>query len=356
MKGKEEPHFDNDSKNSENEKKEQDDRREFVKSYSGPHVADLSKARPIKPFVLLADLSRKKLVRDYFLILVGSAIVAAGYSFFFAPYHIVPGGVYGITIVLNAVSKGWFDAFPDGLPMGTMALFFNIPLWLAAYRMLGHHYGPKTVVTFLATALFTDLYSALQGSNVLIKNDPLLAAIYGGAILGVGVSLIFKAKGTSAGTDVLAKIVSRYAHNSVGVNIMIFDSCVVLLGLVALRSWEVPLYSWIAIFVYGKVVDAIMEGVRTEKAVLIITGRPMELRDAILFGMHRGGTFLEGKGLYSGDEKHIIYTVVPKNQIVMLKEVVNQVDPNAFLTVLPAYEILGKGFKSLQKTVAEDKE
>lgn len=332
------------------------ERKRFLKSYSGPYFSDLSKVRPVKPFVLLADLSRKRMVRDYLFILLGSAIVAAGYSFFFAPYNIVPGGVYGITIVLNAVSKDWFQAFPDGLPMGTMALCFNIPLWIAAYRLLGHHYGPKTVVTFLATAFFTDLYTALQGSGKLIDNDPLLAAIYGGAILGVGVSLIFKAKGTSAGTDVLAKIVSRYTHNNVGVNIMIFDSAVVLLGLVALRSWEVPLYSWIAIFVYGRVVDTIMEGVRTEKAVLVITDKPMEMRDAILFRLNRGGTFLQGQGLYSGDEKHIIYTVIPKSQVGTLREVVNQVDPNAFLTVLPAYEILGKGFKNLQKTVAEEKD
>ncbi len=172
----------------------------------------------------------------------------------------------------------------------------------------------------------------------------------------MGVSIIFKAKGTSAGTDVLAKIISRYAHNSVGINITLIDSAVVLLGLVALGSWEVPLYSWIAVFVYGKVVDLVMEGVRTEKAVLITTDKPAELRDAILFTMNRGGTFLEGKGLYSGDQKHIIYTVLPKTQVGTLREVVNQVDPNAFLTILPAYEILGKGFKDLQKTVAEEKD
>ena len=334
------------------------DQEAFAKSYDGPYFSDVKKkSHPVKPFVLLADLSRKRLVRDYTLIIVGSAIAAAAYSFFCAPHSIVPGGVYGITIVLNAISTGWFSAFPDGLPIGTMALFFNIPLWLAAYRFLGHHYGLKTVVTFVATAVFTDLYTSLQSNGPLINTDNhLLAAIYGGAVLGVGVSLIFKAKGTSAGTDVLAKIIAKYTHNNVGIYITIVDSIVVLLGLVALRSWEIPLYSWITIFVYGRVVDTIMEGVRTEKAVFIITDKPMEMRDAVLFTMHRGGTFLEGKGLYSGDEKHIIYTVLPKTQIGTLREVVNQVDPNAFLSVLPAYEILGKGFRNLQKTIADSKD
>ena len=333
------------------------DKKEFAKSYAGPYFSDIRKDRPLKPFVLLSELSHKRLVRDYFLIVVGSAIAAAAYSFFCAPHSIVPGGVYGITIVLNAISKGWFAAFPDGLPIGTMALFFNIPLWLAAYRFLGHHYGLKTVVTFVATAVFTDLYTSFQADGPLIDTDnDLLAAIYGGAVLGIGVSLIFKAKGTSAGTDVLAKIIAKYTHNNVGIYITIVDSVVVLLGLIALRSWEIPLYSWITIFVYGRVVDTIMEGVRTEKAVLIITDKPMEMRDAVLFTMHRGGTFLQGKGLYSGDEKHIIYTVLPKTQIGTLREVVNQVDPNAFLTVLPAYEILGKGFRNLQKTIADAKD
>lgn len=347
-------------KNEENPQQEPDRKQEahkrFLKSYSGPYFSDLKKFRPIKPFVLLADLSRKRLVRDYMLIIIGSALVAACYSFFFSPHNIVPGGVYGVTIILNAISKGWFEAFPNGLPMGAMALCFNIPLWLSAYHFLGHHYGLKTVVTFLATAAFTDLFAALRGDWILGGGDHLLAAIYGGAIFGLGVSIIFKAKGTSAGTDVLAKIISRYAHNQVGINITIIDSAVVLLGLIALGSWEVPLYSWIAVFVYGKVVDLVMEGVRTEKAVLITTEKPGELRDAILFTMNRGGTFLEGKGMYSGEVKHIIYTVVPKNQVGTLREVVNQVDPNAFLTILPAYEILGKGFKDLQKTVAEERD
>ena len=338
------------------EEKNKETRKKFLKSYSGPYFSDLKKFRPVKPFVLLADLSRKRLVRDYTFIIVGSAVVAACYSFFFAPYNIVPGGVYGVTIILNAISKGWFEAFPNGLPMGAMALCFNIPLWLSAYHFLGHHYGLKTVVTFLATAAFTDLFTFLRGSRMLVEHDPLLAAIYGGAIFGLGVSIIFKAKGTSAGTDVLAKIISRYAHNSVGINITIIDSSIVLLGLVALGSWEVPLYSWIAVFVYGKVVDLIMEGVRTEKAVLITTTKPDQLRDAILFTMNRGGTFLEGRGMYSGEQKHLIYTVIPKTQVGTLREVVNQVDPNAFLTILPAYEVLGKGYRDLQKTIAEEKD
>ncbi|MEG1498468.1 MAG: YitT family protein [Bacteroidales bacterium] len=309
----------------------------------------------IKPFVLLANLSKTKLVRDYALILLGSAIVASGYVFFFTPYKIIPGGVYGIAIILHYITAGWFSFFPEGLPIGTTALIFNIPLWIAAYKLLGPTYGPKTVVTFVATSIFTDTFAFLQGQNVLVSNDPLLASIYGGALVGLGVSLIFKARGTSAGTDVLAKIIAKYSQGRVGSMIMLIDSCIVLLGLVVFRSWDVPLYSWIAIFVYGRVVDAITEGIRTEKAVLIVSNKQEEMRDAILFTLNRGGTFLQGKGMFSGEPKDVIYTVVPKQQIFTLKEIVNQVDPTAFVTVLPAYEILGKGFRSLEKTIQEEK-
>lgn len=311
--------------------------------------------KSVKPFVLLANVSKARLFRDYLFIIIGSAIVASGYVFFATPHNIIPGGVYGISIIIRHLTEGLLLAFPEGLPIGATALVFNIPLWIVAYKLLGPTYGPKTVVTFGATAIFSDLFSYLQGSNVLIEGDSLLTSIYGGALIGLGVSLIFKARGTSAGTDVLAKIISKYAYIRVGTMIMIIDSCVVLLGLIVFKDWSVPLYSWITIFVYGKVVDTIMEGIRTEKAVFIITKKQQEMSNAILFTLKRGGTFLQGKGMFSGEEKNIIYTVVPKQQIITLKEVVNQVDPSAFLTVLPAYEILGKGFSSLEKNIEENK-
>lgn len=309
----------------------------------------------IKPFVLLSNLSKKRMVRDYLLILIGSAIVASGYVFFVTPFRIIPGGCYGLSIIIHYLSQGWFEAFPEGLPVGATALVFNIPLWIAAFKLLGPSYGPKTVITFASTAIFTDTFTYLQGQDLLINHDPLLASIYGGAMIGLGVSLIFKAKGTSAGTDVLAKIIAKYAHLPVGTTIMIIDSFIVLLGLIAFKDWEVPLYSWITIFVYGRVVDVITDGVRTEKAVFIITSKKEEMRNAILFTLHRGGTFLEGSGMYSGEHKDMIYTVLPKSQISTLKEVVHQVDPKAFMTLLPAYEILGEGFRSLGKEVEDIK-
>jgi uncharacterized membrane-anchored protein YitT (DUF2179 family) len=300
-------------------------------------------------FSLLKIIDRKRFWKDYFFLTLGSIIVAAGYVFFITPYRIIPGGVYGISIIIHYLTQGFFTSFRDGLPIGATALLFNIPLFIAAYKILGSTYGIKTVVTFVLTAVFTDLFSFFYNTgigvnNQLVPDEPLLASIYGGALIGVGVAFIFKARATSAGTDVLARIIARTRNQQIGTLIIIVDSIIVLVGLIAFRSWDVPLYSWITIFVYGRVVDAIMDGNRTEKAVIIISDKPNEISDAVLYTVGRGGTFLNGTGMYSKTDKKIIYTVVHRPQIETLKAIVLQIDPGAFITVLPAYEILGKGF------------
>jgi uncharacterized membrane-anchored protein YitT (DUF2179 family) len=217
----------------------------------------------IAPFKtpIFQNIKKKGPLREYLVLLLGSAIVATGYVFFVTPYKIIPGGVYGISIIIHYLSQGVFSWFPDGLPIGATALVFNIPLWFAAFRLLGKTYGPKTIVTFISTAVFTDLLTFLNGGTEtqIVPNDLLLASIYGGALIGVGVAFIFKASATSAGTDVIARIVSKYRNSKIGTPIIIVDSIIVFIGLIAFHSWEVPLYSWITIFVYGRVVDAIMK-------------------------------------------------------------------------------------------------
>jgi uncharacterized membrane-anchored protein YitT (DUF2179 family) len=216
----------------------------------------------IAPFKtpILQNIKKNGTFREYSVLLLGSATVAAGYVFFITPYKIIPGGVYGISIIIHYLSQGVFSWLPNGLPVGATALIFNVPLWFAAYRLLGKTYGPKTIVTFISTAVFTDFFTFLYGSTEkqIVPNDLLLASIYGGVLIGAGVAFIFKASATSAGTDVIARIISKYHNSQIGTPIIIIDSIVVLIGLIAFRSWEVPLYSWITIFVYGRVVNYMM--------------------------------------------------------------------------------------------------
>jgi uncharacterized membrane-anchored protein YitT (DUF2179 family) len=296
---------------------------------------------------------KKKILKDYTLIILGAFVVAAGYVFFITPYKIIPGGVYGVSIVIHYVTQGLFAGFPEGLPIGMTALCFNVPLMFAAYKLLGASSLPKTIVTFVTTAIFVDLLTLYHGYEQVVVGDPLLASIYGGVLIGLGVALIFRAKATSAGTDVLSKITTKYFRIPIGFSIILVDSVVVLIGLIAFGDWAVPLYSLITIFVYGKIVDIMQEGLSTDRAVFIITEKSEEMGNMIMNKLKRGGTYFHGKGMYKGEEREIVYTVVSSRQIPVLREHIYEIDPTAFITILPANEILGKGFKALNEKIEE---
>jgi uncharacterized membrane-anchored protein YitT (DUF2179 family) len=294
-------------------------------------------------------LFSKKWFIDILYILVGSFIVAAAYVFFISPFKIIPGGVYGISIMLHFITKDLFSFLPAGLPIGITALFFNIPLAYASYKLLGKSAIVKTVITFMATSFFVDTLSLIYGYEPIVAGDKLLSSIYGGAVLGIGVALIFKAHATSAGTDVISKILAKKLHMQLGYVIIIVDSVIVLMGLIAFGDISVPLYSWITILVYGKVVDVVMHGISNDKAVLIISDKNTQISERIIFDLRRGGTFLHGKGMYNGIEKDVICSVVNYRELDALTEYVQSIDDNAFMIVLNATEIVGKGFKTFDE-------
>jgi len=276
----------------------------------------------------------KNHVADYTLIVIGAFLQALSYVLFLAPYKIVPGGVYGISIVLHHVTKGIFPFLPEGLPMGITALFFNVPLLFLAIKKLGLSSGPKTVVTFLLISIFTDTLSFFL-TEPLLANDTFIAAFYGGAILGVGVTCVFRAQSTSAGTDVLARVIANNSNLKVSNTIIILDSAVVLLGLVAFQDWAVPLYSWFTIFVYGKVVE-MFQTENPNRAVFIVSKKTEEIKELIVNKMHMRGTFLHGRGMYEGQEKEIIFTIAERKDMPRLKDEVKEIDPNAFVSTMHA--------------------
>lgn len=276
----------------------------------------------------------QKHLADYSLIVGGAFLQALSYVLFLAPYKIVPGGVYGISIVLHNMTKGAFAFFPEGLPMGATALCFNIPLMFLSMKKLGLLSGPKTVVTFLLISFFTDGLSFFF-QEPLLENDTFIAAFYGGAILGLGVTCIFNAHSTSAGTDVLARVIAQNSNLKVSNVIILLDSAVVLLGLVAFQDWTVPLYSWFTIFVYGKVVD-MFQAENPSRAVFIVSEKTEELKGLIVKDMGLRGTFLHGRGMYQGKEKEIIFTITERKDMYKLKNEVKRIDPNAFVSTLHA--------------------
>ncbi|MDR1592262.1 MAG: YitT family protein [Prevotellaceae bacterium] len=294
--------------------------------------------------------TRKQSVRCYAQIVFGAFVVAVAYVFFITPYKIIPGGVYGLSIVIHYKTAGWLQWFPSGIPIGSMALLFNVPLLILATKAFNIKYIGRTIVTFVATALFVDGLTWLSvrfDVGALAKEDILLSCLYGSAILGFGVALILKARGTSAGTDVLAKILSKRTNIPVGYTIILVDSLIVLLGLIAFGDLKIPMYSLFTVLVYGKMVDLFMQGLSFDKAVFIISEQTDEIAAQIIRTLRRGGTIFHGKGMYNGTEKEIIYTVIDARKTMKLRQLVHQIDPKAFITILDAKEILGEGFAPL---------
>ncbi|MCF8303842.1 MAG: YitT family protein [Bacteroidales bacterium] len=294
-----------------------------------------------------------KWIINYSLIVIGSLVLAAGFVFFITPYNIVPGGVFGVGIIVHHLTKGIFSFAPEGIPVGLMGLLLNIPLTIIGIRVLGPRFGVKTVVGFVLASLFIDLLTIYWGDAPLVEDDALLSSIFGGVLIGLGLGLIFKTKATSGGTDIVAMILAKYSGISLGQLLIYVDSAIVLGGLLVFRDWKIPLYSWIVIFITGKVIDIVLEGVSYDKALLIVSDKHEEIKEKILKDLNRGGTIIPGKGMYKEMDKSIIFTVVSRRELTVLQYYIHEVDANAFLTVMDAHEILGEGFKSLQDKVAQ---
>ena len=293
----------------------------------------------------------KEWFKTYALLVGGAFVLALGYSCFMAPYKIVPGGIYGITIVLQHM---W------GFPIGMAALCFNLPLSLLGMKVLGPQFGVKTFVCFILVAVFADSIPAilltLMGEPIPVNRllDPfklgdevLLACIFGGVVMGVGVGMILKTRASSGGTDVLSNILHKWTHQPLGQLQMTVDSCIVVFGFLMFQDWKVPMYSWLAIFLMGKTIDVVLQGFANEKTFFIISDKVEDIRHFILTDIKRGGSIVPIQGMYNRTEKEMIMTMVNRREMATLQRAIYQIDPNAFVTILDAKEILGKGFKKL---------
>ena len=289
---------------------------------------------------------KRKPVVDYLLILLGAVLQAVAYVLFIAPHHIVPGGVYGITIILHHISSGVFDFAPEGLPIGIMALFFNVPLLLLATRKLGLKSGARTVVAFIAIALFTDAIEALSGGKPLIESDILLSSVFGGIILGIGVFLVINSYGTCAGTDVLARVISRSWGINLSTVILVIDSIIVILGLVAFQDWMVPLYSLITILAYSATIDR-LHVTNPNCMLTIVTEKLDDVKQFILYETGHGGSYVDAKGLYTDNDKKLILAVVSRREATACETRIRKIDPAAFVVVTDAHDVNGNGFFSV---------
>lgn len=302
--------------------------------------------------VISASFYREKIFsaqwfQTYATLFLGAMVIATGYTFFMTPYKIVPGGIYGISTILH---------YQFGFPIGMAALCFNLPLSIWGVKVLGKQFGVKTFICFLWVAMFADgMPLALEWLGVEHPSDPfqlqdevLLASIFGGVIMGIGAGLILKTRSSSGGTDVLSSVLNKITRKPIGMLQMSIDSIIVVCGLLVFQDWKVPFYSWLSIFLMGKVIDIVLQGYSSDKTFFIVSEKSEEIRFYILKELHRGGSMIPVNGMYNRTEKEMIMTVVNRKEVVTLQRAIYKIDPNAFTTIMDAKEILGQGFKKME--------
>ncbi len=301
-------------------------------------------------FIPKVKIFSKQWFFDYALILIGSFILAAGFVYFITPHRIVPGGVYGIAIVVHYLTKGVFSFWPEGIPIGLFGLVLNIPLTWAGIRILGPKFGVKTITGFVLTSVFIDGITMLRpDGDAPLVGDVLLSCVFGGVLIGFGLGLIFKSRATSGGSDIIAMILAKYTRLPLGRLMIYVDSVIVLIALASFGDWAIPLYSWIVIYITGRAIDMTIEGADYNKALFIISDKHEAIRDKIINDLERGGTYIKGKGMYTNDDKEMIFITVSRREVAILEEFISSIDPGAFITIMDTKEILGEGFRSLEE-------
>ena len=273
----------------------------------------------------------KNLVVEYFFVILGAAVVALGFNLFLFPNQVASGGVSGISTILHGLF-GW--------NAGLVQYAFNIPLFIAGVLILGKSFGFKSLLGTLALPFFVILTEDWE----VATTDPLLASIFGGIVVGIGIGLVFKGKASTGGTDLLAQIITKFTGLTLGTSVLIIDG-VIAVSAAIVFDLERGLYAIVALFVTTKTIDVIQMGFSQSKMVYIITNKQDEVRDAIYRDVNRGVTKLPAVGGYTGEERPVIMVVVYQTEFTKLKQVVKTVDPTAFVIVSDAYEVLGEGFK-----------
>ncbi len=286
--------------------------------------------------VRLRRVITRRLIRDTLYIFVGALISAASMRLFLIPAGLVAGGVSGLSQLINHFN-GW--------PVGLMILVGNIPLFALGWRYLG---GPRFAYrTALALLIYTAGIDLLEPYIPLgITEDLLLNALYGGAVGGIGAGLIYRGRGTSGGTDILARIIAHYRGIPISQTYMLTDALVMFMaGLVF--GWENALYAVAMLYISGLTAETVLQGSRVVRTAFIITGQPEAVSQGILHELQRGLTRMDGQGVYTGAARAVLYCVVSRAEVERLKVIVADADPAAFVVIGQAYEALGEGFEPM---------
>ncbi len=304
--------------------------------------------------------------RSWFLIFFGCAVMGTGFVLFINPYKFVPGGVYGMGIVMH-------NLFPS-IQVGTFGYMFDIPLMVIAVLIFGGQFGTRTVLAALFTPGYMNVLTKLVypnaeavealdpaqllGGRLDLSGDLFLACLMGGVIIGVGMGLVVRQQATTGGTDIVAMLLQKFAGIKFSTGIFLADGFVVLTGLAVIgfglgmeetsgEGWMLTLYSLIIIYTTSRVVAYMLDGASYDKLLFIISDNLDELKHFINHDLDRSATYIKSRGMYTGNEREMIFLVVSRKEVSQVQHKIRDIDPKAFVVVTDAYDTFGEGFKPL---------
>jgi uncharacterized membrane-anchored protein YitT (DUF2179 family) len=296
-------------------------------------------AEKMRPMPLESGMARvqhkkqpvRKVLQRLCFMFIGAVLVAIGLETFLVPNQIIDGGITGVSIIL---------AHLTGLPLGGFLFFLNLPFLLIGYQQIGKTFALSTLFTIAVLSVTATLLIPVPG----VTDDPLLAAVFGGIIVGVGVGLVVRNGGSSDGTEVVAVLINKKSPWSIGEVIMFLN--IFILGSAGfVFGWNHAMYSLIAYFIAFKAIDVTVDGLEETKSVWIISDKYREIGDTMLSRLGRGVTYLQGEGGYTGDEKKVVFSVISRLEEAKLRSIVEEIDPDAFLAIGTIAEVRGGRFK-----------
>lgn len=280
----------------------------------------------------------KQKLKAYAVIAIGSVLFALAFDVFFAGNQVAMGGITGLAQVIHAL-------LPQ-LSVGLLAFALNVPLFLAGWRFIGFHLLASSLFSLAVSSAAIDGIAALYTFPAM---DPMLSCLCGGALLGLGLGMVFSQGATTGGTDIVARLLKlKFPWLPMGRLILIPDVVVLALAALAFGGVEAALYGGVAIFVSGRVMDTVLYGLDTSKVAYIISDNWRQIAD-ILLGQDRGVTLLRGTGAYTGLDKQVLLVAFKQKEIVQVKSAVHEADPQAFMIVCNAHDVLGEGFGDYQR-------
>lgn len=275
----------------------------------------------------------KEWIKDLFLIVIGCIMMAIGTSLFLLPNKLSSGGFSGIATITY---------YLFGFPVGTTMFILNIPLFMMAFIRVGKDATIKGLIGTILLSFFIDIFDRYQP----LTEDRILACIYGGICVGIGTAIVLKAHASTGGTDMLSYIIRSYhSRFRTGNLIVMIDTIIVILNVLVFRQIEIGLYSAIAIYIMGKMIDIVFEGIYFTKSMFIVSNEYKAIAKEIGEKLDRGSTAIYAKGTYSKDKRMMLWCVGSRAEVARIKEIAKKIDPGSFIVISNAREAWGKGFK-----------